>query len=74
MHQVNILFAAIHYYKKVLDAPAMVGTRDEGVDGGGPDRRVHDLTPLAAHNLAVIYQNSGNLVLARDILKKYCTV
>lgn len=34
----------------------------------------YDLKRLAAHNLALIYEASGNRMLAREILEDYCTV
>ena len=33
-----------------------------------------DLKREAAYNLSIIYRNSGNSQLARDILMRYCTV
>jgi hypothetical protein len=32
----------------------------------------YDLKPLAAHNLALIYEASGNLLLARALIVKHC--
>lgn len=34
----------------------------------------YDLRPLAAHNLALIYEKSGNTAMARYIKRKYITV
>ena len=64
MHQLGLLPAALHYYKKVLDL-------DPVVPGGGPD---YDLKREAAHNIALIYKNSGTKDLARLYLQKYVVI
>ncbi len=63
MHQVGILPAAIHYYKKVL---ALRPSVEE-------DPRF-DLTREAAFNLSLIYKNSGSHELARTVIDKYIII
>uniref|UniRef100_A0A915BUF8 General transcription factor 3C polypeptide 3 n=1 Tax=Parascaris univalens TaxID=6257 RepID=A0A915BUF8_PARUN len=75
-HQMNILPLAIHFYQKCLDSKVpMVAVVDEdsGEETIVPYER-YDLRPSAAHNLAIIYETSGNILLARQILLKYCTI
>lgn len=75
-HQMNLLYAAIHFYQKVFDsAPPTVIRIDQ--ETGEMTREVaeeYDLKPLAAHNLSLIYQTSGNREMARQVLAKYCVV
>ncbi len=69
MQQANVLFGAIYYYKKVLEISPITATPD-----GDGEKRIYDLKHLAAHNLALIYRNSGTKELAIDVLEKYCVV
>uniref|UniRef100_A0A914W3B1 General transcription factor 3C polypeptide 3 n=2 Tax=Plectus sambesii TaxID=2011161 RepID=A0A914W3B1_9BILA len=75
-HQLNILYAAVHFYKKVFDseAPPVVRYDEETGEMKREIAEEYDLKPLAAHNLALIYQTSGNRHLARQVLEKYCIV
>jgi general transcription factor 3C polypeptide 3 (transcription factor C subunit 4) len=57
MHQLSIFNLAVHYYKMALDTPPM----SEDLD----------LSRESAFNLALIYQNSGNPALARQMYQKY---
>ena len=34
----------------------------------------YNLRPMAAHNLALIYRESGNISKATMLLKKYCVI
>ncbi|KAI6175246.1 General transcription factor 3C polypeptide 3 [Aphelenchoides fujianensis] len=76
-HQLGILPAAIHFYKRTLNEtePPTILTAGEG----GEQERVeradrYDLRPCAAHNLALIYEYSGNLPLARSYLEQWCVI
>ncbi|XP_052256802.1 general transcription factor 3C polypeptide 3-like isoform X1 [Dreissena polymorpha] len=64
LQQLNILYAAVHYYRKALEYPPAIGER------GG----MFDLTQEIAYNLALIYQTSGSVDYARYILWKYCVI
>ena len=64
MHQLGILTAAIHYYKKVLAMKSAI----EGDDGNDDD---FNLEKEAAFNLSLIYKNSGSPQLAQMILRKH---
>ena len=64
MHQLGLLPAALHYYKKTLEfAPA---ANDNNVD--------FDLRRETAFNVSLIYQGSGSHDLARMYLNKYIVV
>ena len=56
-----VQFASI-FYEQVLVLPR---------EGEDPDSSLHS---EAAYNLAQIYRNSGNLPLARHMLRIYCSV
>lgn len=79
LHQLGIVAGAIHFYERVLnDTKAPLVLRAEpGAQGdkkvARPDPR-YDLRPLAAHNLAFIYETSGNRAKARQLLEKHCTI
>ncbi|XP_053394671.1 general transcription factor 3C polypeptide 3-like [Mercenaria mercenaria] len=64
LHQINLLYAAIHYYKKALGFPPCVGEKSG----------MFDLSMEIAYNLALIYQNSGATDYARYLLYKYCVI
>ncbi|MFH4984089.1 hypothetical protein AB6A40_010798 [Gnathostoma spinigerum] len=75
-HQMNILPMAIHFYQKCLEAevPRIVVVDNEtGTESIGQADR-YDLRPLAAHNLALIYEGSGNIHMAYQLMEKYCVV
>ena len=59
MHQLGILAAAVHYYKKVLDIKPPLESED------------FSCQKEAAFNLSLIYKNSGSMELARMVLKKH---
>ena len=59
MHQLGILAAAVHYYKKVLDIKPLLEC-----EGFSCEKE-------AAFNLSLIYKNSGSMELARMVLKKH---
>lgn len=79
LQQTGVVYAAVHYYQKALAMePIVVGNeQDEDETGGdhkGVGRSKYDLRPLIAHNLALIYQNSNNTLMARELLERYCTI
>ena len=64
-------FLTIHYYHKVLEI--------EDSAQPIPDQYMHiwssnSVAANAAYNLKIIYENSGNLQLARSITIKYLSV
>ena len=78
MHQLGILPAALHYYKKALDVGPIIkpdGSAGE-TSGDLKDQKlnIYDLSRETAHNIALIYQSSGNKELARMYLHKYIVV
>lgn len=60
-HQLGLVHKSVPYYEKVLLAKPH------------PDPN-KNLTREAAYNLHLIYKNSGNLQLARKMLRDYCTI
>uniref|UniRef100_A0A1A7X1H4 General transcription factor IIIC, polypeptide 3 n=1 Tax=Iconisemion striatum TaxID=60296 RepID=A0A1A7X1H4_9TELE len=66
LHQIGLTHLAIHYYQKALALPAqqLDGIEDDQVD----------LSREIAFNLSLIYQASGNMEMARQLIKKYCVV
>ena len=73
MHQLGLLPAALHYYKKGLSlGPAVQSTGDNSTgDKSTPDNSTADIFDLKreiAFNIALIYQSSGADDLARMYL------
>ncbi|XP_034007012.1 general transcription factor 3C polypeptide 3 [Trematomus bernacchii] len=66
LHQMGLAYLAIHYYQKALKLPAQ---KLEGI----PDDQV-DLSREIAFNLSLIYQASGNMNMAHQIIKTHCVV
>lgn len=64
MQQIGILFVAMHYYRKALELPCPVHNSET----------LFDLKREAAHNLALIYENSGNMDVAIELYEKYCVI
>uniref|UniRef100_UPI003AAD18A2 general transcription factor 3C polypeptide 3 isoform X2 n=1 Tax=Centroberyx gerrardi TaxID=166262 RepID=UPI003AAD18A2 len=66
LHQVGLAHLAIHYYQKALTLPAttMEGIADDQVD----------LRREIAFNLSLIYQASGNMEMARQLINTHCVV
>jgi general transcription factor 3C polypeptide 3 (transcription factor C subunit 4) len=64
MHQLGLLPAALHYYKKALDLKPAVG------ESGGR----FDLRRETAFNISLIYQGSGADQIARMYIEKYIVV
>lgn len=63
MHQLGILPAAMHYYKKVLSLPPPI-----------QDDEDFSLVREAAFNLSLIYKTSGSAELARIIIDKHIVI
>uniref|UniRef100_A0A914CE15 Uncharacterized protein n=1 Tax=Acrobeloides nanus TaxID=290746 RepID=A0A914CE15_9BILA len=76
-HQLGILSNAIFFYERVLretETP-IVGEPDERTgDVILKSAEKYDLRRVAAHNLALIYESSGNRPLAREILEEFCSI
>ena len=69
MHQLNLLPAALFYYKRGLEVgPALPGEEDKD------QHNIFDLSREIAFNMSLIYKGSGNLQLARMYTEKYITV
>uniref|UniRef100_UPI00398E6898 general transcription factor 3C polypeptide 3 isoform X1 n=1 Tax=Pristiophorus japonicus TaxID=55135 RepID=UPI00398E6898 len=66
LHQLGLVHFAIHYYEKALEHPPL---KLEGID----DDQV-DLRRDIAYNLSLIYQNSGNIEMARKLIYTHCVV
>ena len=64
MHQLGILPAAMHYYKKVLDMNSPVPEDEEDFS----------LKREAAFNLSLIYKNAGSEDLARMLIDRYIVI
>ncbi|XP_028281752.1 general transcription factor 3C polypeptide 3 [Parambassis ranga] len=66
LHQMGLTHLAIHYYQKALTLPAQTleGIADDQVD----------LSREIAFNLALIYQSSGNLQMARQLINTHCVI
>ena len=63
MHQLNLLPAALFYYKKALELGPSVENDD-----------IFDLKAEIAYNVSLIYQGSGNHDLARYYTEKYIVI
>ncbi|XP_029307780.1 general transcription factor 3C polypeptide 3 isoform X2 [Cottoperca gobio] len=66
LHQMGLAYLAIHYYQKALKLPAQ---KLEGI----PDDQV-DLSREIAFNLSLIYQASGNMKMAHQLINTHCIV
>uniref|UniRef100_A0A8P4K4A2 General transcription factor 3C polypeptide 3 n=1 Tax=Dicentrarchus labrax TaxID=13489 RepID=A0A8P4K4A2_DICLA len=66
LHQMGLTHLAIHYYQKALTLPAQ---KLEGI----PDDHV-DLRREIAFNLSLIYQASGNMEMARQLIDTHCII
>uniref|UniRef100_A0A4W6EUX2 General transcription factor IIIC, polypeptide 3 n=1 Tax=Lates calcarifer TaxID=8187 RepID=A0A4W6EUX2_LATCA len=66
LHQMGLTHLAIHYYQKALTLPAqkLEGISDDQVD----------LRREIAFNLSLIYQASGNIEIARQLINTHCIV
>ncbi|MGH0161267.1 UNVERIFIED_CONTAM: hypothetical protein FKN15_053805 [Acipenser sinensis] len=66
LHQLGLVHLAIHYYQRALTCPAphLEGIEDDQVD----------LRREIAYNLCLIYQSSGNMIMARHLISTYCTI
>ncbi len=67
MHQLGLLPAAVHYYKKALALEPVVSS-----DGGGSN--IFDLRRETAFNLSLVYQSSGAHRLSRMYIQRYIVV
>lgn len=65
MHQLGILHAALHYYKKALEMESNVENDPQGL---------FDLKRETAFNVALIYKASGSERIARMYLNKYIVI
>ena len=79
MHQLNILPAALHYYKQALELGPSIPRqekREEEKEGQGEegDTNIFDLRMEIAYNISVIYRNSDNYDLARYYIDEYIVV
>ncbi|PWA32270.1 hypothetical protein CCH79_00013138 [Gambusia affinis] len=66
LHQMGLTHLAIHYYQKALSLPAW---KLDGISGDQVDLRRE-----IAFNLSLIYQSSGNMEMARQLIRTHCTI
>ncbi|KAM6892825.1 general transcription factor 3C polypeptide 3-like [Lycodopsis pacificus] len=66
LHQIGLTHLAIHYYQTALTLPAQ---KLEGI----PDDQL-DLRREIAFNLSLIYQASGNMAMAHQLINTHCVV
>ncbi|KAF8386920.1 tftc-3, partial [Pristionchus pacificus] len=74
-HQLSIFQLAVHFYEKTLEEqpPKVATLLDDGSEGVEVAQR-YDMTRFAAHNLALLYQASGNVRLAMEVYDKYLII
>jgi general transcription factor 3C polypeptide 3 (transcription factor C subunit 4) len=60
-HQLGLVHQAVKYYEEVLKQPL---SEEENCN----------LKREAAFNLSLIYKASGNMDMARNVLREFCTV
>ncbi|XP_061910051.1 general transcription factor 3C polypeptide 3 [Entelurus aequoreus] len=66
LHQMGLTHLAIHYYQKALELPA------QKLEGIAEDQV--DLRRETAFNLSLIYQASGNIGMAHQLITTYCII
>ncbi|KAM9836216.1 general transcription factor 3C polypeptide 3 [Aulostomus maculatus] len=66
LHQMSLTHLALHYYQKALTLPPqkLEGIADDQVD----------LTREIAFNLSLIYQASGNMEMAHQLINTHCII
>ncbi|KAL4236009.1 General transcription factor IIIC [Mactra antiquata] len=64
LHQINITYAALHYYKKALNFPPCIKNINN----------TFDLSKEIAYNMSLIYLQSGAKEYARYLIYKYCVI
>ncbi|KAI1707885.1 tetratricopeptide repeat domain-containing protein [Ditylenchus destructor] len=77
LHQLGILTGAVFFYEKVLnqsEVPLIYREDEQTGEKFLEETERYNLKRLAAHNLALIYEGSGNRMLAREILERFCTI
>ena len=67
MHQLGLLPAALHYYKKALTLEPIVAPEEDKLG-------IYNLEREIAFNLSLIYQSSGAHELARMYLQKHIVI
>ncbi|GMR59849.1 hypothetical protein PMAYCL1PPCAC_30044 [Pristionchus mayeri] len=74
-HQLSIFQLAIYFYEKTLEEqpPKVVTLMEDGSEEVEVAKR-YDMTRFAAHNLALLYQSSGNVQLAMEVYEKYLVI
>ncbi|KAI1730585.1 tetratricopeptide repeat domain-containing protein [Ditylenchus destructor] len=77
LHQLGILTGAVFFYEKVLnqsEVPLIYREDEQTGEKFLEETERYNLKRPAAHNLALIYEGSGNRMLAREILERFCTI
>ncbi|XP_050402015.1 general transcription factor 3C polypeptide 3 isoform X1 [Patella vulgata] len=64
LHQLDLKYAAVFYYKKALTFPPVIDHPDA----------IYDLRRETAFNLSLIYETSGSVEYARVLLQQYCVI
>ncbi|GMS81365.1 hypothetical protein PENTCL1PPCAC_3540 [Pristionchus entomophagus] len=74
-HQLSINQLAIYFYEKTLEEqpPKVETVLEDGTESVEVAQR-YDMTRFAAHNLALLYQSSGNVHLAMEVYEKYLVI
>ncbi|GFH30601.1 uncharacterized protein HaLaN_29485, partial [Haematococcus lacustris] len=83
-HQLGLSHIAHHYYQRSLAAAPQHDEDDAGCSPsdqspdrwglGGPPPSSLDLSREVAHNLALLYKQSGAIHLAQDVYDRYLTI
>uniref|UniRef100_A0A915E9Z5 General transcription factor 3C polypeptide 3 n=1 Tax=Ditylenchus dipsaci TaxID=166011 RepID=A0A915E9Z5_9BILA len=77
LHQLGVLSGAIFFYDRVLrhsEVPMVYKEDEQSGKSYLEAAERYDLKRLAAHNVALIYDSSGNRMLAREVLEEFCVV
>ena len=79
LQQLGLSTMALIEYRKVLDLEptlpsARPGNSKQGKTNDHHDPKIYDLRPEAAYNMSLIYKQSGNFILAKQIISKYCRI
>ncbi len=74
MHQLSVFPAALFYYKRALELGPSVPRAEREDSNSSRDSNIFDLRREIAFNISIIYQNSGNIELARYYIDKYIVV
>ena len=68
LHQLGLFTMAVHQYQQVLDAevPLIVNATKS------TQQNKYCLKSVAAFNMSLIYQQSGNVARSKQLIQRYC--